>query len=661
MNSGNAGLKTRATGRVANGPIVRAFRNLVAIPSRHYDGVYGRAVHEVFADAQPDAIALELPLCFLPELEWALTCWPGPVAALSEGSILPFVAGDSINEAFRLGRQAGTSIALIDVDVAGRDKRPWVQLPGTELARRVGAPFFEVASGLLQDVPPTPNDLAREAAMARELARLMKEHRSVLWVGGVGHWQRLVARIEAGDFEAAEVPLRGPRTFERARLAPSALVRITQQYPWTLQRFAKSPRTFDPVAAVPALLHEAAHPRLDGRGQPPESRSAVDLARVGLYARNLAATIGMSDLPTLADLLLAAQATIGARYASRLYLVAMTEHTTRASQAAPGLSWRINRKATHTGLRFKRRWLVTEPWFPSERPLLELPDLTAIRRAARDAHYEALPGPRAGDRYFWGAYPPDEAEYEMFVQYLLRRASILDPEEARSVPFSNGLADGIDVRATIRHWVEDTIYVREEQRGRMNVTNGVIDWTSADEGSEVLQGRTPHGGWNDPDCLHIGSCSREVGDSELVFRRGESEGRVRQRQWSLISLDCPTSLRNPAGRRTFFDRVIEGLLAIQGRRPADDVYGWLGVMCRFCAGKPLVYYSRYRPGPRLFAIARAHDVALVWSPLGRVPRELLERHRTFRQLWLAESQWETLKERLTGAETGQPDFARLLG
>jgi hypothetical protein len=121
------------------------------------------------------------------------------------------------------------------------------------------------------------------------------------------------------------------------------------------------------------------------------------------------------------------------------------------------LTWRINRKAAHAGLRFKRRRLVTEPWFPSERPLLELPDLAAIRRAARDAQYEAL------------------------------------------------------------------------------------------------------------------------------------------------------------------------------------------------------------PGPRLFAIARAHDVAFVWSPLGRVSGGLLERHRTFRQLWLAESQWETLKERLTAGETRQPNFARLLG
>jgi len=58
------------------------------------------------------------------------------------------------------------------------------------------------------------------------------------------------------------------------------------------------------------------------------------------------------------------------------------------------------------------------------------------------------------------------------VQYLLRRASVADPGEARSLPFTAGLADGLDARATIRHWHEDTIYVREEQRGQMNVTNG---------------------------------------------------------------------------------------------------------------------------------------------------------------------------------------------
>jgi len=107
---------------------------------------------------------------------------------------------------------------------------------------------------------------------------------------------------------------------------------------------------------------------------------------------------------------------------------------------------------------------------------------------------------------------------------------------------------------------------------------------------------------------------------------------------------------------------MEGVLAFQRRKPDDNIYGWFEVMRRLCAGKPPVYSSRYRPGPRLFAIARALHVKMVWSPLQKVPQEFVERHRTFRQLPLAESQSEALTERLAAARTRQPPgFERLPG
>lgn len=641
-----------------DGPLVRTFCNLVGVPSRHYDGIYGRAVHEVIERARPDAVALELPPALLPELPWAEACWPGPVASFGDGQVMPFVPGDSIFEAYRLAQQTGIPVHLVDLEVEA-DEVPSVvpvPLPGTELARRAGEPFFEVLAGLLRESPPTSCDLAREAAMARALAGLMTRHRLVLWVGGLAHWERIVGRLESGDFDGPALPVRATAAFQRARLAPSALHRLTGQWPWMVRRFALSPRAFDPVEAMPKLLHEATHPRLDRRILPPESPSPVNLARAGIYARNLAATRGLAELPTLADLLLAAKDVLDDRYAARLYLAAMAEHTSRASRSVSPLTWRVDSPKARAGFRFRRRWVTLEPWLPPERPLLELPHPAALRRAARDAHYEALPGPRAGDAFHWRAYPPDESEYEAFVEHVLARASVTDPEEARSLPFTSGLVDGIDVRTTIRRWSEDTVYVREERRGPARVTNGVIDWVNAEEGTDMLQGRVPGCGWNDPDCLHVGSCSREVEPSTLLFRRGGAEAAVRHRAWSLISLDCPTSCGRTEARRTFFDLVIDRLVAIQGWPTKDDVYGWMEVMCRFCAGKPLAYFSLYRPGPRLIAVARAHDVRLLWSPLASIPSRSLNRHRTFRQMHLADSQWEELQARLAEAGAGPRGF-----
>jgi hypothetical protein len=267
--------------------------------------------------------------------------------------------------------------------------------------------------------------------------------------------------------------------------------------------------------------------------------------------------------------------------------------------------------------------------------------------------------PRAGEKFYWGAYPADQAEYEAFVAYVLRRASIPDPGEARVAPFISGLADGLDVRATIRFWHEERLYVREERRGQLNVRNGVIDWTGDSEQSDVLQ-RRHDGGWNDPDSPHVGSVSRVL-DHQILESFGEAQATLRTRQWSAFTLDCPTYLDDPRGRETFYDTVISKLVDIQGESKSDNLYGWLRVVFAYTAGKPFVYCSRYVPSPCVFRLAREHDVDLVWSPLHRIPSALLERHRTWRQLWLSESQWECLTARMATAKTGRPGLAALIG
>ena len=78
----------------------------------------------------------------------------------------------------------------------------------------------------------------------------------------------------------------------------------------------------------------------------------------------------------------------------------------------------------------------------------------------------------------------------------------------------------------------------------------------------------------------------------------------------------------------------------------DDVYDWLELVFRFCEGKPFVYYSQYTPSARIYALARSHKVRMRWCPLGHLSGALVARHRYWRQLWLADSQWRALKARL---------------
>jgi hypothetical protein len=634
--------------------LTRQFRNLIAIPSVHYDPTFGRVVHALFACTAPAVVALELPPQFRAELEWASRCWPTPVASLARrtgqtrraGLLgIPFVPGDSIFETYRLAVASRAQIAFVDLGVPRRrdpERLSGVALPGSELARRVGSDYGAVVDAIADADEPSPASLAREAAMARCLAGLMRRHRSVLWVGGLAHWPRIQARLEAGDFAAPQIALMSNPRFDRARLTASALLRLTGQMPWKVARFAQSPTEFDAADATRRLLHAAAreHPATEPDG---EQRSAIDVARTSLYARNLASTDRFSDDPGLGELIIAAEATIGPRYAGAVYTLATKTDICAQSASLEPLTYETDSKRRVGRFRFRGAPICIEPWVPHRSTTwVAVPASAHIERTARDAQYEGLPGPEKGEKFGWGAYPPDEADYEAFIRYALRRASQVDPSEARSVPFMSGLEDGLDVRTTIRFWQERRIYVRRRPRMSLNIRNGVIDWRNASESSEMLRGEVPDAGWNDPDSTTVGSVSREAGH-ETIHRWGQAEVTRRSREWSFVTLDYPTfESRGAAG--TLWDAVIRPLVNLGPGR--NNIYGWLELVFRFSANKPFVYYSKYTPSPRIVKIARAHNIVLQWCPLDTLSAPLRGRHGTWRQLWMAPSQWRALRKRL---------------
>ncbi len=401
--------------------------------------------------------------------------------------------------------------------------------------------------------------------MASALAALMAQHVSVLWVGGFAHWSRIVERLRCRDFAAPDTVPAPRRRFTRARLGPSALMRLTGLYPSMVAAFARAPQEFEPFDAMRMLLHEAAKPEPDGQETPPvgearkmlpsEPAAAIDLARTGLYARNLAATARISEQPQLAELVLAASATIGPRYAARLFELATAEHLSTPGRALDALTFEVDPRTrgseqVEAGFCFRGQRLSAEPWFPVPWPILEPPDVVQLTREARDAHYEELPDARRGETFRWHAYPPDQEAYEGFVRYALRRASQLDPVDGPSVPFVSGLEGGLDVRTTIRFWHEDQIYVRQHRNGRRNPSG-----TGSSTGRVAR--RTPRfcaaagdqdAGWNDPDSTAIGSVSREVGH-ETIGKQGQSEVTRRTREWSFVTLDHPTFETRPGSGR----------------------------------------------------------------------------------------------------------------
>lgn len=650
-------------------PLAQRFGNLIGVASLHYEPVFAQEVRRVFTENPPDVIALELPPSATSELDWAAELWPHPVVSYSSPWFFPFIPGDSIVEAYRLARERGVTITFVDLDTDLSSSPPArppegnespgdeiLPVPGAELAPVFGQLYMDVMmTGVEVSEPPLPVHLAREAHMASQLASLMATHQQVLWVGGLAHWRRIVERLRTRDFTAPALPPPGPRNFRRMRLDSFALYHMTGRLISLVHAYAEASDTYDESDALRHLaleaLPEAAQPDIVWRPDEELERSApIDVARLLLYARNLALTTGPRERPNFRELLTAATAIIGGRYAGRLFMRAMelsslpSESADQSTGQNDVLTWEVSEGLQ--GYRCGDEWIVAEPWLApgigNEIPL-EL-RLSELRWLTRDRPYDHLPAAGKGEKVGWVMYPPDEEEYESFVEYALRRASVSDPGEVRSSPFMTGIRDGLDVRETIRHWKEGTIYVREEQRGQMNFTNGLIDWTSDSEYSDVLQGRIG-GGWVDPSARHIGSASRQPDGTDITLQTTPYTAWIQCRELSLITLDAPTWGQGAEEDHDFYHRVILPLLAIQGT-PEDNLYGWLEIMFRFCPGKPFVYYSRYVPSPRIHALATKHNVKLAHVPLHRLSQALLRKHHQFLFFELTRPQWDEMNRRL---------------
>ncbi len=215
------------------------------------------------------------------------------------------------------------------------------------------------------------------------------------------------------------------------------------------------------------------------------------------------------------------------------------------------------------------------------------------------------PEPSAEEKRFWDTYPAEKRDYEAFVADILRSAG-------------------------------------DEVAPPIAITNGVVDWSSSDESSEVLQG-VAAGGWIDPDCQRIGSVSRELNSTREVIQTTPFHVQRDHRELSFVTLDSPTvEADKPAMESAFRKGVITPLIEMNSS-PDDNLYGWLDVMFAFCSGKPLVYYSHYVPSDEVHAVAQRHGVRVVHRPLRSIPKPLLSRHGSFQLLRLTAAQWEELE------------------
>jgi hypothetical protein len=592
------------------------FNNIHLVPILHNRLEFALEVQRRFQHIQPTAVAVELP----PTLQEKLTAAVGRLPLLSavvyrektgRHIYLVIEPVDGIVEALRLGGEEGVPVFFIDRDTEGYPayREP---MPDPYAVTQVG--YEAYCRAFLAErgrEEPVGEDLLRERTMAAQALELGRRFARVMLVCGLAHLpgiRRLLAEEPAlplGRRQRAGVLL--------GRLQESSSREILSEMPFLQRRYEEERsraretrdwtafRHLDRLAIRDGLLEEAVrHHQQNSREEVQEPALAV----LKKFARNYAFIQGALT-PDFYQLLVAARGAVNDNFAYEVWDLGShyphQEETGRLPEIeVTARDLRINQKKIQFYRRFRsfRRRLVPVP----------------VRKRTTPGEREEFKRRWRGD--YICSYPPEDIRVEGFGDYLKKKAKgALSQEQVRLIPFTASLLDGLAVRETLRHLVEQKIYVREERavRGRVGSVVFVFDE------DEPVSGRPPRFPWK---ITWLGEHDQESDMAFYATPAGEEVvgPGISRCEYGGFVLSYPPLRMADIWKDRFFDRTgskAERLL-LAGIDYSEE---------------PLVAYVAARP-PRSFCrtFAAGQGKKIIYLPLGQFSPVLLTRIRFFHVL-----------------------------
>ena len=456
-----------------NSPLV--FNNIHLVPILHNRLEFALEVHRRFHRVRPTAVAVELPPTLQQKITGAVERLPFlSVVVYQEKSgrhiYLVVEPVDGLIEALRLAGEQTIPVFFVDRDTEGYPayREP---MPDSYAVTQVGyeaycRAFLEERGGETS----ASEDLLRERTMASQALELSRQFERVLLVCGLAHFPGIKRLL-------AEEPARPLGRQQRAgvvlgNLKESSSREIMTEMPFLQGRYEEE-RTqgqaeqdwtrfwnLDRLAVRDALLEQAV------RRQAQNSREKVEepaLAVLKKFARNYAFIQGALT-PDFYQLLVASRGAVNDNFAYEVWDLGSTYPYQEAPGRLPEIEvsardLRINQKKIQFYRRFRsfRRRLVPVPG----------------KKRTTPAEREEFKKSWRGD--YICSFPPEDIRVEGFGDYLKKKArGALSQGQVRLIPFTASLLDGLDVRETLRHLVEDKIYVREEAAVRGQVGSVVF-------------------------------------------------------------------------------------------------------------------------------------------------------------------------------------------
>jgi hypothetical protein len=434
-----------------NQPFYLQKGSIFAVPIIHYNMELASQVKLAFEALKPDCIAVELPETMQERMLHAASRLPDISIVITynqQNEPLYFMCEpcDPAFEAIRSGLEKQVPVYCIDLDV---DYYPDIRepIPDPYSIQRIGLKaYYELYEKIaVKHQAASAIDYKREIHMARRLKELSLSYDRVLFVGGMGHVNRVLHLMDQNTFPSFDHASR--ETIQLCTLTEESCREVLAEYGWISTRYEQhrsqiiKEGPLDRQKAVFELYKEASDHYTKNTGN---SFPSYHLRNTMKFVRNYA-LISQQLMPDLYQILSAAKGCVDHNYAYEVWELATNYPLRRNVDGLTELDLSIEdiwgqSKIIRFHMREKgRKESFFNRWEKS-----------------RSSFRFKPPGP-----FSICSYPPEDVAIESFGNFLKKKGTqILLEEAARTIPFSTSLEDGIDTKETIRHWHEKKLYVK---------------------------------------------------------------------------------------------------------------------------------------------------------------------------------------------------------
>lgn len=436
-----------------------------ALPILHNRMEFASAVRQTFLELQPDCVAVELPETIAPQALHAASRLPdiSVIVTYSQQHEPLFTMVEPCDPAFeglRSALEADCQAFCIDLDVDGYPEIH-EDFPDPYAIQRIGlASYYDAYRQIILNRKPliTDQDRARELYMAKRLKELSYSYDRILYIAGMSHVQRVLDLIDEERFTTE--PHAERDVVQLCTLTEESCQEVMGECGYfTLDYEARrETRPFTPPDRQQLLmnLYKAAIPPYEK-----ETHSAFPgyhLRNLMKYCRNYALVKGQL-LPNLYQLISVSKGCVDHNYAYHVWERATDYPLRKNIDGLEELDLSVEDVWGHSKIiRFHRREHRDKSRWQQRRD-----------KAKKDYRFQPT------GSFSICSFQPEDIVIENFGRFLQKKGqSIMLEQGARTVPYSSSLEDGVDVRETIRHWMEKKLYVKIFGRPQSSVGSVVV-------------------------------------------------------------------------------------------------------------------------------------------------------------------------------------------